>query len=92
MNLRWWTKCPLTTPSYFAVDARVAWNIHDGLELAVTGQNLTDNQHAEFGAQTIEPPLRTGAGVYAKIDVAILGTCNHENTSLLCNESWSPGH
>lgn len=68
VNLRWVDEVPAyNVPSYFAVDARVAWNIHDGLELAVTGQNLTDNQHAEFGAQTIEPRYELERGVYAKL-------------------------
>jgi len=36
-------------PAYFSADARLAWNPLPQLELAIVGQNLCDNQHAEFG-------------------------------------------
>jgi iron complex outermembrane receptor protein len=35
--------------SYVALDARLAWRVNDQLELAVTGRNLTDGEHFEFG-------------------------------------------
>jgi iron complex outermembrane receptor protein len=35
--------------SYVALDARVAWRVSDQLELAVTGRNLTQDDHFEFG-------------------------------------------
>ncbi len=35
--------------SYVALDARVAWRVSDNLELAVTGRNLTEDDHFEFG-------------------------------------------
>jgi iron complex outermembrane recepter protein len=35
--------------SYVALDARVSWRINDSLELAVTGRNLTQDDHFEFG-------------------------------------------
>lgn len=35
--------------SYVALDARVAWRLNDNLEIAVTGRNLTDDDHFEFG-------------------------------------------
>lgn len=35
--------------SYVALDARVAWRLNDQIELAVTGRNLTDGEHFEFG-------------------------------------------
>ncbi|MDZ7627882.1 MAG: TonB-dependent receptor [Parvularculaceae bacterium] len=35
--------------SYVALDARVAWRVNDKVELAVTGRNLTEGEHFEFG-------------------------------------------
>jgi iron complex outermembrane receptor protein len=37
-------------PSYTAFDARYAWRPRAGLELAVSVQNLFEDQHAEFGS------------------------------------------
>jgi len=52
-------------PSYFAMDVRLAWKPHRNLELAIVGQNLWDEQHAEFGpAQTRQEIPRS---VYGKI-------------------------
>ncbi len=36
--------------SYVALDARMAWRVTDQVELAVTGRNLTQDDHFEFGA------------------------------------------
>jgi len=36
-------------PSYFRLDARLAWNVTEDLELSVVGQNLLDDEHWEFG-------------------------------------------
>jgi iron complex outermembrane receptor protein len=38
-----------TVPAYVAVDLRLAWHPKPSWEIAVVGQNLTDNQHPEFG-------------------------------------------
>lgn len=35
--------------SYVTVDARLAWRVNDNVELAVTGRNLTEKDHFEFG-------------------------------------------
>jgi iron complex outermembrane receptor protein len=35
-------------PSYFRLDARLAWKALDNLELSIAGQNLFDNSHPEF--------------------------------------------
>jgi iron complex outermembrane receptor protein len=40
-------------PSYFSLDARLAWHYRN-VEVAIVGQNLLDDQHPEFG--TIEIP------------------------------------
>ena len=36
-------------PAYVAVDLRVGWKPHRDLELSLTGRNLFDSAHAEFG-------------------------------------------
>jgi iron complex outermembrane receptor protein len=41
-------------PGYVAVDARLAWQVSDAVELALSGVNLNDARHAE----TAEPPTR----------------------------------
>ena len=38
-----------TVPSYFELDARLAWHPTKNLELAVVGQNLLHNHHPEYG-------------------------------------------
>ncbi|WP_235548615.1 TonB-dependent receptor plug domain-containing protein [Noviherbaspirillum sp. Root189] len=37
-------------PSYTAIDLRYGWKIQRDLELSVTGQNLIDRSHAEYGS------------------------------------------
>ncbi|MGV3593497.1 MAG: TonB-dependent receptor plug domain-containing protein [Gammaproteobacteria bacterium] len=37
-------------PAYSELNARLAWQPRDDLELALVGYNLLDNDHAEFGA------------------------------------------
>jgi iron complex outermembrane receptor protein len=36
-------------PAYTAVDLRLGWRLHHGLDLSVIAQNLFDPRHAEFG-------------------------------------------
>ncbi len=36
-------------PSYFELDARVAWRATEHLEFSLVGQNLLNNHHVEFG-------------------------------------------
>lgn len=38
-----------TVPSYFELDARLAWHLSQRLELALVGQNLLHAQHPEYG-------------------------------------------
>jgi iron complex outermembrane receptor protein len=40
------------TPGYTRVDLRFGWQATDRLELAVVGQNLLDDQHLEFNAES----------------------------------------
>lgn len=39
----------LGIPSYTALDLSLAWSPRDDLAFSITGQNLTDAGHAEFG-------------------------------------------
>jgi iron complex outermembrane receptor protein len=38
-----------SVPSYFEVDARLAWQVTKDLEISVVGQNLLHDHHAEYG-------------------------------------------
>jgi iron complex outermembrane receptor protein len=38
----------LAIPSYYSLDAHLGWSLSRHLNLSVSGQNLTDNQHLEF--------------------------------------------
>ena len=54
------------TPSYAELDLRLAWSATEHLELAVVGQNLLHDKHAEFGTGT--PRTREfQRGVYGRI-------------------------
>jgi iron complex outermembrane recepter protein len=55
-----------TVPSYFGLDARLAWQISQRLELAVEGRNLLHAEHIEYGFPS---PSREqiGRSVFAKI-------------------------
>jgi iron complex outermembrane receptor protein len=57
----------VNVPSYTAVDARVAWQPTDQLELAVVGQNLLDNRHPEFGSSPTARPNQIPRGVYGML-------------------------
>ncbi|WP_460711231.1 TonB-dependent receptor plug domain-containing protein [Lysobacter terrae] len=51
-------------PAYTAVDVRLGWRPNDRFELSLTGQNLFDERHVEFGSTVagsqIERELRVG--------------------------------
>jgi iron complex outermembrane receptor protein len=53
-------------PSYFELNARLAWHATDRLELSVVGQNLLHDHHPEFG---VPGPGRVeiGRSVFAKV-------------------------
>ena len=57
---------PGTVPSYFGLDARLAWHGASGVELALVGQNLLQPRHVEYGFPS---PLRgqIDRSLYAKI-------------------------
>jgi iron complex outermembrane receptor protein len=48
---------------YSSLDARLAWQVHRTVNLAVVGQNLLEARHAEFGQASIQ------RGVYAKVSL-----------------------
>jgi iron complex outermembrane receptor protein len=53
-RFRWIDELPSQKiPSYTALDARLAWRATPSLQLAVTGQNLLDPHHGEFGATSL---------------------------------------
>ncbi len=39
--------------SYFSLDLRLGWHLSETLELSITGQNLLDNHHLEYGESTL---------------------------------------
>ena len=55
-----------SVPSYFELDARLAWHLGDELELSLVGHNLLHSQHPEYG---FPGPSRTGIqrSVYGKL-------------------------
>ena len=57
---------PGTVPSYFELDARLAWRPVKSLELSIVGQNLLHDQHPEYGfpSPTREEIARS---IYGKI-------------------------
>jgi iron complex outermembrane receptor protein len=53
-----------SVPAYTAVDVRWGWLVRKGLELSVTGQNLFDRRHIEWGAPANRAAM--DRGVYFK--------------------------
>jgi len=51
-------------PAYTAVDARIGWHVRHDLELSLTGQNLGEPDHVEFGAAGVASEI--GRSVYLK--------------------------
>jgi iron complex outermembrane receptor protein len=48
-------------PGYVAVDARLGWSPAPGMELSLTGRNLLDEHHAEFGEEAARSELERSA-------------------------------
>ncbi|MDD5712092.1 MAG: TonB-dependent receptor, partial [Smithellaceae bacterium] len=53
---------PLNVPSYYSLDARLAWKARPDLELSVVGQNLLDKEHPENN-----PDSEVPRGVYGMV-------------------------
>ena len=63
------TAPPIHVPSYLALDARLAWRPHAGVELSVVGQNLLESRHLEFDQEALGPPRSfVPRSVYFKLD------------------------
>ena len=54
-------------PAYTAFDLRVAWRPRADTELSLTGRNLFDGGHGEFGP--VATRIEVGASVLAKVEV-----------------------
>ena len=56
-------------PSYFTVDARLAWKPKPNVEFAIVGQNLVQDHHAEFGTSSLvrSPLVEVERSVYATV-------------------------
>jgi iron complex outermembrane recepter protein len=48
------------------VDARYAWRLRPDLELSITGQNLFEDRHPEFGAAPGRSLVERGVVVRAR--------------------------
>ncbi len=58
----------LSVPSYFSLDARLAWRPRQNFEIAIVGQNLLDDAHPEFKPTTIRSlPVEVERAVYGKL-------------------------
>lgn len=55
-----------TIPSYFELDARLAWHPAKDLEISVVGQNLLHDQHPEYGFPSATQ-VQIERSVYGKI-------------------------
>ncbi len=68
ITVRYVDKLPLLkVAAYTALDARLAWRPHKDVELSLVGQNLFDNQHAEFGDQPNTVRTETERSLYVKL-------------------------
>jgi iron complex outermembrane receptor protein len=57
---------PGTVPSYFELDARLAWHPTKNLELSIVGQNLLHDHHPEYGFPG-STRVEIGRSVYGKV-------------------------
>ncbi len=52
---------------YLRLDARLAWQVMDRLEVSVVGQNLLDDWHQEFTEFVFNGPSEIGRSYYARL-------------------------
>ena len=58
-SLRWIRSLPNpNVSSYVALDGRLGWIPVKGLEISLTGSNLLDQRHPEFGASPTRSEIR----------------------------------
>ena len=53
-------------PSYYELDARLAWHPTKNLEISIVGQNLLQGEHPEYGFPD-PTQVEIGRSVYGKI-------------------------
>lgn len=58
---------PATVPSYFELDARLAWHATKNLELSIVGQNLLHERHLEYGVPGAPNTEEIVRSVYGKV-------------------------
>ncbi|HSY43982.1 MAG TPA: TonB-dependent receptor [Candidatus Acidoferrum sp.] len=58
---------PATVPSYFEMDARLAWHVGKHWEFSIVGQNLLHNRHVEYISPSPTPEEQIARSVYGKI-------------------------
>ena len=56
-----------TVPAYWELEARLAWHVNENWEIAVVGQNLLHDQHAEYVVSSPNPREEIRRSVYAKV-------------------------
>ena len=56
-------------PSYFTMDARLAWKPKPNLEFAIVGQNLLQKRHTEFGTSSLvrSPLVDVERSIYGQV-------------------------
>jgi iron complex outermembrane receptor protein len=66
---RWVEELPAQAiPSYTALDLRLGWEPMAGLELALVGQNLLDDEHVEFTPEVLTTPsVALERSLYGKV-------------------------
>ena len=53
---------------YTTLDIRLAWRPRPGIELALVGQNLLQDNHLEYVQEILTMPTEVPRGIYAKIE------------------------
>ena len=61
-----------TVPSYFELDARLAWHATKNLEFSIVGQNLLHDRHQEYGFPGSPTTEEIARSVYGKVYMAVL--------------------
>jgi len=54
-------------PAYLELDAQLTWRPNDRWEVALVGQNLLHDHHAEYKASLVDQSAEIERGVYAKV-------------------------
>ena len=57
----------ISVADYFRLDTRFAWEVDDGVEIQLVGQNLLDDRHQEFSPFFYGSAKEIGRSVYGKV-------------------------